>query len=357
MMPCALALLGSLLVVSATPARTTSRHRPRPPASASQSLTTVATTQLLERATSLYEVELDYPAVRPLLEEVLKRPDLTPEQEVRAFYLLGCTQAILDDPLSAGASFQALLSRAPDFELDPATATKVLAAFEPVKKRRVAVARRKAERARAQLTAGIQLLDSLPRAGVGGQPLKFSLRLRDPTGAVDEVRVPWRRRGRPTFDTLALVHGDDGAWRGAITPDQTANENGAELELWLEAADKRGVLVSVGNRTAPLVVPLAPGLVETRPPPPLPRGVFFTALAATLASGATLGGLGIAYEGNRQAYVDYALTSDADADRLNRIGAETQNISTAFNVTLITAGTLAVSTVIFALLTDWRRGG
>ena len=292
---------------------------------------------------------LDYQIAARLAQELVQRPDASTDERAEAYALWGMALAVRE-VVDAEPPFRALLRLKPDYELPDGTEPKILAAFRKVQVEEKALARQLAASRRAQLRSGLSLSGELPAKGRGGEPLAFSFKLKDPTGAVDAVRVAFRRQGEGSYSSLALARTDDGHWSGAVPGETTANDGGSVLEYYLEASDEQGPLLTRGQQGEPLAVALTPG----RPRARVPRNVFIGALAATGVSGAVLAGLGGAFLKAGQDYDAYKLgPGTISAETLSRLGRQAQTLGQATGVAMgITAG-LAVLAAVLALWVDF----
>lgn len=204
----------------------------------------------------------------PLAEQVLARPDLTLDQKLEAYRLLGSAKAIVEDPAEAEKPFRLLLRARADFDLSAETPPKILAVFRKVQSEERALADQLREVERDRIISGLKLLGEPPNTARGGRPLPLSFRLRDPTSAVEVVRVPYRRQGTPAFSTLALERSAEGDWRGLIPAEFTSDEKGFQMEYYVETADTRGPLLRLGTEKAPLNLTVSAGTIaQARPPP------------------------------------------------------------------------------------------
>jgi hypothetical protein len=208
---------------------------------------------------------------------------------------------------------------------------------------------------RSRIVAGLKLLDPPPDAAQGGKPLPFSFRLRDPTGAVESVHVPYRRAGQPSYSSLALARSQEGDWRGAIPGEFTSDEKGFQLEYYVETIDAKGPLLQVGTARNPRVIPVSAGQFSTVRPPPLPRGLFFTSLAVTAAVGAATAGVGIAYQNTQADYTRLATSAGPiEGASLMQLRARGETLGTATTALLISTGATALLTALLTPFTNWK---
>jgi hypothetical protein len=143
---------------------------------------------------------------------------------------------------------------------------------------------------RQRLADTLKLSGEPPTEARGGRALRFEYRLRDPQGAVDSVRVQYRRKGEGEFTSLPLKRGDDGQWSGRIPGEWSASETGFVLEYVVVAGDEKGTLVSIGTPAGPQALDIAAGQVDKNARP-VPAWGFWTAAGATGVVGLTAGAL------------------------------------------------------------------
>ncbi|MEW5738565.1 MAG: hypothetical protein AB1938_06540, partial [Myxococcota bacterium] len=198
------------------PAATEASKPPPAPAASAPSKVDVssAPAAAVAQLEALYG-NLEYDAVIPAADALLKRTDLTLDQQLEVYRLQGSAKAIVEDPVDAEKPFRLLLRARPDYDLPANTPPKILAVFRKVQSEEKALAGKLREVERARIISGLKLLDELPEEAKGGKPLKFSLRLRDPQGSVEAVRIPYRRAGEKTYSSLARQRGGEGDGRGA----------------------------------------------------------------------------------------------------------------------------------------------
>ena len=310
---------------------------------------------LLVKMSALYD-SLEYDKVLPVAEALLAREDLTVDQRLDAYRLYGCAKAIVEDPVDAEKPFRMLLRSRPEYDLSADTPPKILAVFRKVQTEEKALAGQLREVERARIVSGLRLLGEPPAEARGGRPLALSFRLRDPTSAVESVRVPYRRAGQPTFSSLALERSEEGDWRGQIPGEFTADEKGFRLEYYVETLDPQGPLLSLGNARQPRRIEISAGSLRRATPPPLPRWVFFTGVGLTAATGAAAGGLGLALS-NTQA--DYKLKAAAAGEINGAVLAERARtggqLATATNAALITAGIALLATAVTIPFVNWSN--
>jgi hypothetical protein len=311
------------------------------------------TSSLLERAQALYK-GLEYDRVIPLAEALLAKEDLTLEQKLEGYRLLASAKAIVEDPIVAEQPFRMLLRARPDYELPKDTSPRILDVFKKVQTEERALAAQLFEVERSRVIEGLRLLGDPPSQARGGKPLKFSFRLKDPTGAVDAMRLPYRRAGQPAFSSLALNRGDEGDWNGTIPGEFTSDEKGFTLEYFVETLDAKGPLLTVGTDKAPRSVTVTPGVFSTARPPPLPKGVWFAGLAVSLGLGAAAGGVGIALSDTQNQYRAMAQSGeDVDGAKLTALATRGQSLAEATTGLLISTGVAALATAVMTPFVNW----
>lgn len=305
--------------------------------------------EVLARARARFE-NLEYEEVLPLVEALLKRDDLPLPLKLEAYFLQGSAIAITSDPFDAERAFRLLLRTRPDWEPPGKTPPRVMAVFRKVQVEEKTLAAQVKKLAREALVSEIRLQGEYPKTGQGGYPLPFGFRLKDPKGGVETVRVAYRRRGQPSYSTLALERSDDGTWRGEIPGDFTASESGFAMEYYVETADSEGPLVTAGSVASPLITDLTSGTVERAVPPPLPRWAFFATAGAAAALAVAGGAFGLATsstQGSYQELLDEGQGSPVDGARLTEVREQGEFRATATNLFL---GTAAVATVAAAVM-------
>jgi hypothetical protein len=249
----------------------------------------MSTAELVTLTRQQYD-NLEYDRVAKLAEEVLARTDLTIEQKLDAYALQGSALAIVADPIDAEKPFRLLLRARPEFNLPDSTPPKILAVFRKVQVEEKAILDEFAAIQRQRLAATLKLTGDAPGDARGGRALRFRYRLRDPQGAVESVRVQYRRKGEGEFTSLPLKRDDEGEWAGRIPGEWSANEGGFVLEYVVVAGDDKGTLISLGSTSAPQTLDVAAGQVDKNAHP-VPAWGFWTAAGATGAVGLTAGAL------------------------------------------------------------------
>jgi hypothetical protein len=308
---------------------------------------------LLARVISLYR-GLEYDRVIPLAEVLLKREDLALEDKLETYRMFGSAKAIVEDPFEAEKPFRMLLRARPAYDMPKDTSPKILGVFRKVQAEERAFAAQLVELERERVVSGLKLVGDLPAQARGGKPLRFSFRLKDPTGAVDSMRLPYRRAGQPAFSALALTRGEQGDWNGAIPGEFTSDEKGFTLEYFVETLDAKGPLLRVGDEKQPRAVSVSAGVFSTARPPPLPKGAWFTGLAVSGALGAAAGGLGIAFNDTQSQYKTMAAgTEDIDGARLAALRERGDSLGAATTGLLISAGVAVLATAVMTPFVNW----
>lgn len=311
------------------------------------------TSALFERVSALYQA-LEYDRVLPAAEALLARADITLEQKLEGYRLYASAKAIVEDPIEAEKPFRMLLRARPDYDLPRDTSPKILGIFRKVQSEERALASQLEEVQRARVVDGLKLLGEPPHEAKGGKPLRFSFRLKDPTGAVDSMRLPYRKAGEPQYSSLALTRGEEGDWRGTIPGEFTSNEKGFKLEYFVETLDAKGPLLRVGDEKQPKEIVVAPGAFSTARPPPLPKGVWFAGLGLTAALGAAAGGVGIAYNDTQTQYRTLVNGPDeVDGAQLQTLSARGKTLGEATTGLLISTGSAALITAVLTPFINW----
>ena len=260
-----------------------------PDAAPLPSTASLATPALVALAKQQYDA-LEYDRVARLAEEALARTDLTLDDKLDAYALQGSALAIVADPIDAEKPFRLLLRARPEFNLPDATPPKILAVFRKVQVEEKAIVDEFAAIQRQRLSATLKLTGDAPEGARGGRAVRFGYRLRDPQGAVESVRVQYRRKGEGEFTSLPLKRDDAGLWSGRIPGEWTANEGGFVLEYVVVAGDEKGTLISLGTAATPNALDVAAGQVDKNAHP-VPVWGFWTAAGATGVVGVTAGAL------------------------------------------------------------------
>lgn len=250
------------------------------------------TQSVLVRARNLY-VALEYDRVIPLAAAVLARPDITLEQRLDAHLLEGTSLAIVGDPIEAEKAFRLLFRARPEFQMPDDTPPKIMAVFRKVQVEEQETQRLLEAALRRQIVASLELKGELAGDLVGGFPLVFRYRLKDPNAAVEGMTVQYRRQGASDYSALALARLEDGEWVGFIPGEWTSDEGGFTFEYWVLTKDAAGPLLTLGSADAPLSATIAAGTVALATPPPLPLWSFVAASGVTATLAAASGGLSL----------------------------------------------------------------
>jgi len=313
------------------------------------------TEALLTRTRDLYEA-LEYDKVLPLANAVLAREDLTPDQKLDAYLLQGNSLAIIGDAIEAEKSYRLLLRGRPDFDLPGDTPPKILAVFRKVQVEENTIREQLHAMQRERIRNSLELIGKHPGEAMGGYPLAFAYRLRDPNSAVEVIRIQYRRQGEGTYSSLALRRDDEGVWRGAIPGEWTSNEEGFKLEFFLQTTDKEGPLLTDGDTKAPIAIDVSAGTVDRATPPPLPLWAFVATASSAAAVGVAAASTGIAEMVVQQQYRDYAnlgLTETIEGDKLMDIGSTGDALAVTTNILLVATGMVALAAGVMVPFTNW----
>ena len=326
--------------------------KPRPQPAPGPAITE-SSARLLEKVKELYR-SLEYEKVIPVAEQLLERDDLAVDQRLDAYRYYGSAKAIVEDPIEAERPFRMLLRSRPDYDLPPDTPPKILNVFRRVQTEEKALASQLREVERARIVSQLKLIGDLPTQGRGGRALALSLRLRDPTGSVDAVLVPYRREGQASFSSLALQRDDAGDWRGAIPAEFTADEAGFTLEYFIQTLDAVGPLLEEGTAREPRRIAISAGAID-RARPPVPRWAFFTGVGLTAVAGLGAGGSGYALSQTQANYRLKAGAADRDGALLALRARQGDQLATATNAALISAGVALLATLAMAPFVNWSN--
>ena len=308
---------------------------------------------LISKVRSFYE-SLDYDKVLIVAEVALGRTDLSLPERLELYRYFGSAKAIVEDPVDAEKPFRMRLRYDPNYDQPATTPPMILAVFRKVQSEERALAEQLHEVERSRVVAGLKLVGELPSAVKGGRPVVFNFQLKDPTRAVESIRVPFRRAGVTAYSSLALQRNEEGDWRGVIPGDVTADPAGFEMEYYVETAGVNGPLLSVGASDAPRRIQVSKGAV-TRPPP-LNRWAFFTAAGVTAASGLTAGAFGVAFRVNQNDYRALAMREGRiDGGQLVVMEQVGNRFALGTNIALIATGVSLISSVVIAFLVNWAN--
>ena len=217
--------------------------------------------ELLVQAQSLFE-DMEYDAVIPNAEKVIKHPQSTTDEKLNAYLLLGSSLVIVGNQVDAEIPFRSVLRISPNHSLPESESPKILSVFNMVKQEEQAILDQTRAMELSMLLQQMSIIGSIGQNQTGGIPLEFSYRIRDPRGVVDQFQVNYRRQGEKSYSSLALAQDEDGEWTGAVTGEWTENEDGFVMEYQLITTDSVGEkLISLGTLEEPLHIDMAPGTV------------------------------------------------------------------------------------------------
>lgn len=241
---------------------------------------------LLAEAKQLYDA-LEYDQVVPYAEEVLRRPGVPIEKQLEVQLLKGSCLAVVGNPVDAEKPFRLVLRGRPDFDMAPDTPPKILAVFRKVQVEERAIRQQLRELELRRVVQSLSLTGDHPQQGLGGEPVPFRYRLRDPRGVVASTHVLYRRQGEKGFSSLALRQDEQGFWSGQLPGEWTANDSGLVIEYYLRTADAGGnALLEVASLANPLLAVVAAGEVRERRP--ITRSPWFwSAVGTAVAAAAT----------------------------------------------------------------------
>ena len=150
---------------------------------------------VLAQAQHLYDT-LEYDQVLPLVRNLRARQGLATAILIQAYQLEGSSLAIVGAPEEADSSFRLLVRLQPDFDLPTTTPPKILSVFRRVRDEERTLASQVEALRRGKIVESLSLEGAPPVPRPGGYPIHFRYHLRDPTGAVSAIEVPYRREGR-----------------------------------------------------------------------------------------------------------------------------------------------------------------
>jgi len=241
--------------------------------------------ELLQRSRAHYD-NLEFDQVIPLAAQVLGAQEATPEQRLDAYVLQASCLAIVGRAIDAEQPFRLLLRMRPEFDLGDDTPPKILAVFRKVQVEEKTIADQIRAMERERMLAEMSVAGGAESDAVGGEPVRFLYRIRDPRGVVAGAELHYRRAGRPAFSVLALERGPGGEWGGDVPASWTENTAGMTIEHYLSTADASGAaLLAMGTADSPLQLTVAPG--EIAEPEAFYETVWFWATtAAVVVAGA-----------------------------------------------------------------------
>lgn len=309
----------------------------------------------LSRRMKELDADLEFEAVVPYARELGSRDSAPLELRRDAWLLEATALVVLGDPVSAERPFVRLLRLEPQFELPRTVEPKVALVFRKVRAEERELARTIKEAARRAQVARISIEGEPPTEARGGVPITFEVKVKDPAADVRAVTVGYRREGEPAFSSLALDSSNGEAWRGVLPAVLTESEQGFTLEYYTETSDPQGPLARAGSPEVPLRLHVSAGKCEQAWRAPLPRGLFAVGAGMTLAAGVVSGVFGVSLVEAQDRYSRFVDASGPRSFALQQ-QLEASGIQAAQRLTasLITAGAVALSTLIVALLTDWR---
>jgi hypothetical protein len=308
--------LGLVLLLSGAPGKAK-------PAAPPVAESTKSATELLAMARQQYDA-LEYEKVVALTHRALGSRDITPEQKLVAYELEGSALAIVGDPVDADKPFRLLLNEQPDFDLPATTPPKILAIFRKVKGEIQQIRLLREQKERAALAKTITLRGEIPKDAVGGRPVAFSFQLDDPKQAVRTVRVQYRRRGEPDFQSLLLAQQPDQSYAGQVSSEWTANDLAFAMEVYVVAADEKGALQTLQSAEAPAAIAVSAGQIDLIEHP-VPLWVFVSAATTTGLAAVAGGGFGIATLLTQREY-DQKVASSSQASPV--FGGELKSLAT-----------------------------
>ncbi len=308
--------------------------------------------KVLGRIQGLYQ-GLEYDQVIPLATAFLAREDVTLDQRIDAYRLQGSARAIVEDPLEAERPFRLLLRARSEYEMPSDTPPKIMAVFRKVQTEERALGAQMREVERRRIVGGLKLIGEPPTQIRGGQPLKFSFRLKDPTGAVDAIQIPYRRQGEKSFSTLALARGDAGDWSASLSGESTATEKDTTMQYYVETLDSKGPLLMLGSASSPLQLAIAQGLFEPQRKRPIPRWAFFTGVGTTAVLGLATAGLGISLQATQQDFRTKAATDGYPGRQLVVLEGKGNTLAQFATGSLVSLGVAAVATLVMWPFTDF----
>ncbi len=323
-------------------------------------LAALSSDQLMAKAKQLHE-QLDYDQVLPFVQAVLARTGVPIEQTLDAYVLEGSCLAIAGTAIDAEGPFRRLLRGRPDFDLPLDTPPKILSVFRKVQAEERAISEQMETLTRRRIIENMRLTGELPDKINGGRAITFDYTLKDPAVAATSVRVQYRKKGEPSYSSLALLRGTAGTWRGQIPGEWTANDTGLVAEIYVETLDAKGPLLTVGTAIEPMVRQIAPGEVDRSAPPPLGPWAVWTGAGTTavlLAGAAGLGGSMVAVQAEYAALGKLAVEDPQDGAELTQKAALGEALGVAANALLIASAVAGLTTVVTgAFFTDWEGEG
>jgi hypothetical protein len=322
-----------------------------------ESLSSRPVGELLRDARANYAA-LEYDRVIPLAQAVLDREGQPHETRLEAFQLLGSALAIVGNTVDAEKPFRLLMRADPDFDMPADTPPKILAVFRKVQVEERAIHDELARRQRENIIATLAIEGDPPESLEGGLPAIFRYLVRDPRGAVDQVRVQYRRQGEPAYSSLALKRSDRGDWTGALPGEYTANDDGVVLEFYVVTLDALGELKTSGASATPFRLEISPGSADRGPPPPLPVwGVAATAAAAVgvaaLGGGLHVGAFLVNSDYRGQLEDSAATGTIVDGGDLKQLEEQRDLLLGSALVTYGVAGVVTLGALVMTPFVNW----
>lgn len=167
-------------------------------------------------------------AVR-ILQRGLAEPDLTDEQLVEFYRMLGLAHLYLGDEAKAREAFERLLQAQPDFEIPRSAPPKVRALYarikEDIRKRRV-----------RPVTLQVPRIDDVE----GGQPLELAAQIED-LALGSKPKLYYRRAGAQAYSSVDFSRprkGEADTFRAVVPAFELPREQrGYDVEYYVEVAD------------------------------------------------------------------------------------------------------------------------
>ncbi len=313
----------------------------------------VPTPELALKVQALYE-GLEYEVALEAVAALLARPDLALPQRLEALRIQGCLIGIVQDPVDAEPVFRTLLRLKPTYELPSDLTPKIISVFRKVQAEERALAEQLVGVERERLLASLELTGRLPKEVQGGVPVPLSFHVKDPSGVVAAVQLPYRRRGEREYSSLALARREGGDWVGSMPADVTASDQGFELEYFVTTADTTGPLVTQGAAASPLTLRVLPGRLLIERPKPVPFKAFVASAGATVVLGLAAATLGILFNFKQAEYRALGQGTGSGAEVVAR-GREGDRLGVATNVLVISTGVGLVTSALLATFTNFDQ--
>ena len=244
---------------------------------------------ILGEASQLVDA-LQYDQVVPLMNEILLLTNLTLGEKLQAYFLKGSALAIIGEPVKAERAFRFLLRASPSYMIPDDISPKVSYVFRKVQVEEEATRQQLEKLERREIVAEMQIEGSPPIDLVGGLPITFSYKLRDPRRAVQSFRLQYRKSGDRDFSSLALKPDDQGKWSCTIPAELTQNKDGLRIDYFLTTKDSlEQNLLTIGDALNPQFLQISPGTIESAMP--LHKKTWFWVVSSSIALG-IIGGTG-----------------------------------------------------------------